>query len=193
MGAAPVLRLSVAEYLELDRKAEVRSEYHDGEMFPMEASSVAHSRIDVRVGAALLDQLQGSRCEVLSASLRVRVSPTKYLIPDLMVVCGKLQLTDEHQDTVTNPKVIFEILSPSSEAYDQGTKFRLYSLLESFEEYVLVFQDRPRVVVYRKTSDTRWILTIYKGLEGAFALESLGITIPMSKIYDGVELTEPVD
>ena len=87
----------------------------------------------------------------MTREIRVRVSPKKYLYPDLLVYCGEPQLTDEVEDTITNPKVIVEVLSPSTANYDQGGKFRLYQQLPSFEEYVLVSQDTPRVEVSRKT------------------------------------------
>ena len=127
-------------------------------------------------------QLRNSSCYV-TTTLRVRVSPKKYLYPDLLVYCGEPQLTDEVEDTITNPNVIFEILSPSTTDYDQGGKFRLYQQLPSFEEYVLVSQDTPRVEVSRKTSDDTWQTTTYKVLDASFPLESLGITLPLSEIY----------
>ena len=106
--------------------AEVPSEFHDGEMFPIEAVSVAHARLSKKVLAWFDNNLSGTGCEVLGAPLRVRVSPTKFVLPDLLVMCGAPALTDEHQDTITNPKVIIEILSPSIADYDYGRKFALY-------------------------------------------------------------------
>jgi Uma2 family endonuclease len=121
-------------------------------------------------------------------TLRVRVSPTKYVIPGMLVICGKPMLTDERNETVTNPKFIVEILSPSTENYDYGTKFILYRELESFEEYMLVSQDKARVEVMLKTPDKRWLITTYEGLDATVVLESLNISLPMSEIYRRVEL-----
>jgi Uma2 family endonuclease len=187
MGGAPVLKLTVEEYLELDRKAEVPSEYDDGEMFPVEAVTLEHSRIDRNLTVGLTNRLEGGPCELTGSSMRVRVSPTEYLIPDIMVFCGKPVLADRYRDTVTNPKVIVEILSHSTADYDYGEKFRLYRLLESLEEYILVAQDSPRVEVFRRTPAARWILSTHEGLEDAVAVETLGISIPMAEIYRGVE------
>ena len=188
MGALPVAKLSVDEYLTLDRAAEVQSEYHDGELFPLVAVSWAHGVIQNNVGWRLGERLISSACRVSSAGVRVRSTATKFVIPDIVVVCGKPAMTDEHQDTITNPRVIIEILSPSTENYDYGGKFILYRLLESFEEYLLVSQDRARVEVFRKAPDHRWILSTYEGLEAVVPVESLGISLPLAEVYAGLEL-----
>ena len=188
MSALSVPKLSVEEYLALDRVAEVPCEYHDGEMFPIAAVSLDHVRISQRLVGWLSTHLRGKDCEVFSAPLRLRVSPTKYVLPDLMVICGSPKETDEHQDTITNPKVILEILSPSTTGYDYGLKFRLYQLLASFEEYILVSQDEPRVDRYRKTARDRWDLSIYTGLDAVVPIESLSLSLPLAEIYHGIEL-----
>jgi Uma2 family endonuclease len=190
MGAIPVPKLSVEEYLAIDRAAEIPSEYHDGEVFPIEAVSLRHAMIDRNLLVLLSQGLRKTACQALGSAVRVRVSPTKYLIPDMMVVCGKPAVTDDYQDAVTNPRVILEILSPSTSGYDYTDKFMFYRRLESFEEYLLAAQDRPRVEVFRKTSNVRWILNTYEGLDACVQLESLGISLPMADIYEGVELSE---
>jgi len=189
MGASPVAKLSVEEYLALDRVAEVPSEYHDGELFPLGAVSWEHSIISLNVGSMLRERLVGSQCRASAPPPRIRVSPTKFLIPDIIVVCGKPALTDEHQDTVTNPKVIVEILPPSTADYDYGEKFILYRRLESFEEYLLVSQDQPRVEVARKTPDKRWLISTYEGKDAVVNVESLDVSLPLRDIYGGVELS----
>jgi Uma2 family endonuclease len=150
--------------------------------------SVRHAVISVNVGAVLREQLAKTPCRVAGSSLRVRVSPTKFLLPDMVVFCGKAEVTDEHQDTVTNPRVIVEILSASTANYDYGEKFILYRLLESFEEYVLVAQHKARVEVFRKTPDKRWLITTYEGLDAVAQVESLGISFPLAEVYARVEL-----
>ena len=176
-------KFSVEEYLAIDRSAEVPSEFHDGELFPIETASPRHARLSVKLSVAIEPRLGGSTCRLVSNSIRVRVSPTKFLVPDLTVYCGEPVLTDEHQDTLTNPKVIIEILSPSTNDYDYGEKFWLYRRLPSFVEYVLVSQSELCVEVFRLTPDHRWMLSTYQGLDAVFAIESLGITIPLSDIY----------
>ena len=187
MSALPITRLPVEEYLALDRAAELPSEYHDGEMFPILSGSLPHSLLQFNFGRRLAERLDGTPCRLAGASLRVRVNATKYVYPDVLVYCGKPELTDEHSDTITNPKVIVEILSPSTEDYDYGKKFILYRSLPSFEEYVLVAQDQPRVEVSRRTPENRWVLTTYQGLDITVQVESLGISIPMAEIYTDIE------
>ena len=188
MGALPITTLSVEEYLALDRVAEVPSEYHDGELFPIEAVTVAHSLICINIGSWLKSKLSNTACHVVGSPLRVRVTPTKYVIPDLMVFCGKPELADEYRDTVTNPKLILEVLSPSTADYDYGGKLMLYRRLPSFEEYVLVAQDRPRIEIFRKAAENRWVLITYEGLEAAAAIESLDLSLPLKEVYEDVEL-----
>lgn len=192
MGALPATKISVEEYLALDRAAEFPSEYLDGEMFPLATVSWEHSVISINMGSMLRERVAKTACRAVASPLRVRVSPTKYIIPDMMVVCGKPALTDEHQDTVTNPKVIVEILSPSTADYDYGEKFILYRKLDSFEEYMLVSQNQARVEVAHKTPDKRWVITTYEGLDKTVKLESLDVSLPMAEIYEGIELS-PAD
>ncbi len=186
MGTAPIPRLSVEEYLAADRLAEEKCEYYDGEAFPVVAASIAHARIVPRLSHCLLTALSNSPCYPM-ASLRVRVSRTKYVYPDIAVVCGKAEITDEHNDTLTNPKLIVEVLSHTTMDFDMGSKFHMYCNLPSFEEYVLVHQLEPKIEVRRRASDGSWVLRFYSGLEATVPLESLGIRLQLSDIYDGIE------
>ena len=120
-------------------------------------------------------------------------SPTKFVYPDFVVYCGAPALTDEDHDTLTNPKVIIEILSPSTANYDYGRKFILYRMLPSFEEYVLVSQDQARVETCRKSSDDRWVLSTYRGLDAVVPIESIGIPLPLAEVYNGVLLPSVVE
>jgi Uma2 family endonuclease len=189
MGAAPVAKLSVEEYLALDRAAEVKSEYHDGELFPLQAVTWAHARINFRFAVLLDRKLAKTGCQVLPSSLRVQVRPAKFLIPDLLVVCGKLEFTDEHNDTITNPKVIVEVLSPSTADYDYGGKFNLYRRLSSLEEYVLISQDQALVETFRKTLHNEWVLHTDEGLDATLTIKCLGISVPLREVYEGVALS----
>jgi Uma2 family endonuclease len=187
MGAVAQTKMTVEEYLAYDRAAEVKSEYHDGELFPNSVSmSVRHSRISANLVLYLGGLLRGTTCRVFNPT-RVRVTPRKYFYPDVFVVCGHLKLTDEAQDTLTNPKVIFEVLSPSTADYDLGGKFLLYRSLDSLEEYIAVSQDEQKVHVYRRTPNDVWTLTTYEGLQASFRLDSIGITVPISEIYCELE------
>ena len=195
MGALPIPKLSVEEYLVLDRMAEVPSEFHDGEMFPIEAVTYEHSVISVNVGSALKMRLRSGRsgCQTIGSPLRVLVAPTKYVIPDHAVLCGEPAFTDKQRDTITNPKVILEILSPSTADYDYGHKFKLYRRLATFEEYLLISQDEALVERYRKSAEDRWILSIHMGLDAVVPIESLSISLPLVEIYEDVTFPPVVD
>ena len=116
-----------------------------------------------------------------------RVSPSKYVYPDLLVVCGKLVTTEDRAKSIINPKVIVEILSPSTEGYDGHRKFAFYRQIPTFEEYILIAQDQPRVEVFRKAAENRWILSTYEGAGAVARVESIEIELPLDEIYSGVE------
>ena len=187
MSANPLPILTAEAYLAMDRSAEWKSEFHDGEMFPMEAVSLRHSLIFDNLVGALRPRLKAIGCRGLPGPLRVRASVSKYVYPDYQIVCGKPQLTDEHADTLINPKVVIEILSPSTTGYDHGPKFDLYRRLPSVEEYVLISQSEPQVEVFSKQGEKSWSLTIIDNAEQAVRLQSVGIDFPLSELYDGVE------
>jgi Uma2 family endonuclease len=193
MGALQVHKISLEENLALDRASEARSEYHDGQIFPVVATSLVHGVLQLNAGRRLAERLDGTTCHAVGAAVRVRVSNSHYVYPDVLVYCGKPALTDEHNDTITNPKVIVEVLSPSTEDYDYGRKFILYRRLESFAEYLLVSQERPRVEVSQKLPDGSWVLTTYEGLEATVPVKSLEISIPMAELYNGVEFPSVVE
>jgi len=182
MSASPVPKLSVEEYFALDRVAEVRSEYYDGEMFPVITAGWEHARVAVNIGRRLAERLDRHPCRAVNSTVRLRVGPARFVYPDFMVVCGRPVFTDDKQEAITNPKVIVEILSPSTADYDYGGKFALYRTLPSFEEYLLIAQNEPRIEVFRKTPDG-WLLSSYVGLEATVRVESLEIDLPLSEIY----------
>ena len=185
MSAVAIPKLSVEEYLAIDRAAELKSDFHDGVVFPISAVSVAHARLTVILGRRLDERLDGGPCTAMGP-VRVRVSQTKYVYPDLLVVCGKPALTDEQADTVTNPKVIVEVLSSSTGDYDYGAKFSLYRELPSLEEYILVSQETPRIEVFSRKADRQWLLSTYDGLGATLPVSSLHIAIPLAEIYSGI-------
>ena len=193
MGALPVTKLTVEEYLALDRASDSRLEYYDGEVFPMQAGTMAHSLLIANASLCLGERLRRTPCRVATASLRVRVTPAKFVYPDALVFCGNPLLTDEQADTITNPKVIIEVLSPSTGGFDYSNKLAFYRNLASFEEYLLISQDRPHVDVFRKGPDGRWILNPYTGLDTTIVVESLGIQIPMAELYDRIDFPDTAD
>jgi Uma2 family endonuclease len=189
MRANPPPTLTGEAYLTMDRAAEWKSEFHGGEMLPIEAVSFNHALVAVNVAASLKARLASIGCRALGSPLRVQVSPTQYVYPDFQIVCGRAELTDENADTLINPKVVIEILSRSTEGYDHGAKFELYRRLSSLEEYVLISQWKPMVEVFTKQSENSWSLTIAEGLQEQVRLRSVGIEFPLAELYEGVEWT----
>ena len=144
MASNPVSKLSAEQYLAMERAAEFRSEFIDGEMFAMSGASMRHVRIQQDLAGELHASLRGSRCEALGPDCRIKVSGRAYLYADVSVACAPTT-ADEHDDNLTNPVAIFEVLSPSTEKYDRGLKFQLYRTIDSLNDYILVNQEQVRV------------------------------------------------
>lgn len=174
--------MTVEEYLAADAVAERPLEYHDGEVFPMVDATPAHAALVANVILCLGSRLRGSPCRAF-VQLRVSVNPSQYLYPDVVVCCGQLALKGGNDPSLTNPKVIFEILSPATEGYDYNGKFQLYRQLPAFEEYVLIAQDQPRVEVFRRLPGDKWVRSTYEGNESRAVLETLDIEIPLGELY----------
>ena len=176
--------LSPDEYLAIERQAPYRSEYYAGEIFAMAGGSPRHSRIKTNVLTQLNLRLQNQPCTPYDSDLRIRVPETNlYTYPDASVICGDLEFDDEQNDTVLNPTLIVEVLSPSTEAYDRGMKFDQYRRLESLREYVLVSQDAPRIERFLRNDDGTWNLAVVNGLEESVNLLSIGVTLPLAEVF----------
>jgi Uma2 family endonuclease len=181
-------RLSPEEYLTIERNAERKSEFYAGEMFAMAGASEAHNLITVNVTRELSSQLRGRPCRTYAGDMRVKVSETGlYTYPDVAVACGEVQFEDTHRDTLLNPTVIVEVLSPSTEAYDRGEKFAQYLRLPSLQQYILIAQDRPRIERYRRSEEQEWIFSATDGLENTTHLGSIGCDLVLADVYDRVE------
>ena len=189
MAASTLPLLTPEEYLAIERAAEFKSEYYNGQMFAMSGGSLPHSILPMQLAAALVNALRGSGCRVASSDLKVRVAPMgPFFYPDLTVFCGTPQLADDYNDVLLNPRVVFEFLSKSSEAYDRGRKFDAYRKIESLQEYVLVSQREPHIEVYLRQPQGKWLLSHYVGLDAECILSSLDCSINLSDIYEGVKL-----
>lgn len=188
--ALPVQRFSVAEYYALEEAAEYRSEFFDGEIFAMAGGSARHSLISINLLAGLWNALRGKPCTAYERNLRLKVEASGLRsYPDAAVYCGKLEfdLEDLRGQTALNPTVLFEVLSPSTEAYDRGKKAESYRQIPSLKAYVLISQDRAKVEVFERVGDGFWRLSEAGGLEGRIALESIDVTLNLGEIYDRVE------
>jgi Uma2 family endonuclease len=179
--------LTAEEYLTLERAALDKSEYLDGQMVAMPGGSYRHSLITINLILAIRRHLQRPY-KVLSSDMRVLVPATGlYTYADVVVLRGEPTLSDKYRDNLTNPAVIIEVLSPSTESYDRGRKFRHYQALDSLREYVLVSQDRPKVEQFSRQDDREhWLLTVVTDPVGSITLPSIGCQVAMSDIYDQV-------
>jgi len=186
MRANPISAITVDQYLQNDDTAERKSEYHDGQLLPLPSASEPHSRLGFNLGAVLHSRLKKG-CAGMTAP-RVRISPSRFVYPDAIVVCGETQFS---ADSITNPRAVMEILSPSTEGFDAGGKFKLYQLLPSFEEYLLIAQDQPRVDLFRKQSPNQWSLEIIHGLDKTVLLGVAGSAFPLATLYAGVPFPDP--
>ena len=178
---------TAAEYLALERAAETKSELIGGEIVAMAGTSLTHADIASNILFALRQCLKGKPCKVVAADIRVQIDPQgTYVYPDVIVTCGKRLYGDSHLDTLLNPTVIFEILSPSTEARDRGEKWKAYQRLGSLQDYLLVSQDQKRIEHYQRQGDL-WVFTVYEGEGTEVSLASLGGNLPLAEVYEGIE------
>ena len=179
--------LTPEEYLELERRAERRSEYYKGEMFAMAGASRRHVLIVTNLVSALSQKLRKRPCEVYSTDMRLKVSPSGlYTYPDLVVVCGDPQFADDRQDTLLNPVLIVEVLSESTQDYDRGRKFEHYRTLPSLAEYLIVAQDHPHIEHYTRQNGG-WQLADCDDLTQSIHLASIDTILPVAEVYDKVD------
>lgn len=175
------------EYLALERQAEHRSEYYAGEIFAMSGASEVHNLIAGNIFASLHSQFRGHSCRVYMSDMRVKVSASGlYTYPDVVAVCGERQFDDVQHDTLLNPNVIIEVLSPSTEAYDRGNKAAQYRQLTSLAEHLLVSQEQMHVEQYIRQADGQWLFSEVSGKEARIHLPSVKAVLALAEIYDNV-------
>lgn len=200
--AAPKLEphYTVDEYLEMERAAEDRHEYLDGEIIAMAGESLQHGDISVNVVISLGSQLRGKPCRALTKDMKVRSGPIPekgqsrkglFSYPDVLVLCGEPEYHDAHKDVILNPKVIVEVLSESTEAFVRGKKFERYQKHNpTFTDYILIAQDRPHVEHFRRKSDGEWAYRSHSGLKDKVVISSIRCTLELAEVYDRVKLPE---
>lgn len=176
------------EYLAFERGTDARHEYLDGHVYAMAGESLEHSRICVNLAGELREQLKGRPCEVLSANMKVVANvESLFAYPDLSVVCGLPLFHDERKDVLINPTVIFEVLSPSTEAYDRGEKFLRYrAQIPTLQDYVLVSQGEPLVEHFTRQPDGTWVSETVSGLSESLYLASIECRVLLEEIYSRV-------
>ena len=196
MSTAEKRLLTAEEYRAVESIADVRHEFHDGEMFAMGGGTLWHNLIKDNCAHSIRKRIECRGCRVVTSDQRVKVEATGlYTYPDVVVFCGAATMEDGIHHTLTNPLLIVEVLSESIEKYDRGIKFGHYRRLTTLREYVLVAQDRLSVEVFlRQTGETdpagngdNWMLSTAAAPNSSIHLGTLGISVPLAELYDGVE------
>jgi Uma2 family endonuclease len=203
MTARPDLtrKYTVEEYIELLKNSDERFEYFDGAIFSMTAGKIAHSGIASNIIREVGNLLRDRPCQVFGGGVALKTARAyPFRLPDVSVICGEAIIEDfQGIEMLVNPLLICEVLSPTTASYDREEKFMVYQGVESFQEYLLVEQDRPHVTRYVRQPDGQWLRADIIGLESAVRLETLGVELPLSEIYrmikfpEEAETTEPAE
>jgi len=188
MSTRPVTRLTPEQYLEIERKAEFRSEYIDGEMFAMAGGTPNHAWIVVNAASRLTEQLRGRPCGARTGDMRLHsVKYQMFTYPVIVVTCGPNQLLDGRRDTLTDATLIVEVLSPATKNYDRGEKFLFYRSLPSFAEYLLLAQDRVRAEPHVRQPNGSWLVSEFTEPADEIELPSIGCRLGLGSLYERVE------
>ncbi len=190
-------KFTVDEYLQLERAADERHEYIDGEIVQMAGESDAHGITSANLSGEFYVQLKGKNCQqrIKDAKIKTggfarRIGESKkgmFLYPDLVVICGKVEHHDEYRDIILNPTVVVEVLSESTEVFDRNDKFQRYRMFNpTLTDYVLVSQDKPMVEHFIRQTDESWKLFIYFGLDKIFKIDSIDCELKLTEIYDRI-------
>jgi Uma2 family endonuclease len=184
--------MTPSEYLAWERQAETRHEFVNGDIIARAGASEAHNLIVGNMSGELRARLRGRGCKTYPSDMKVKVAQLDtYTYPDVVVVCSQPHFEDQHVDTLLNPTLIVEVLSPSTEAYDRGEKFAHYRQIPSLQEFVLIAQDRVRVERYVRQQGEQWLLTEFSDPAGGLPLVSVSCELPLAEIYYQVGLPVP--
>ncbi|MEM7656853.1 MAG: Uma2 family endonuclease [Bacteroidota bacterium] len=188
-------KLSIAEYVEFERTAEVRHEFHQGEIFAMAGGTRNHGTLGNAINTELNLICRNNPCTPFNGDVKIFLDASRrFLSPEASVVCGKEETSPYDEHAITNPILIAEVLSDTSEAYDRGEKFRLYRGLPSFKEYILIDQHRPVVNLFFKKDENIWEMQEVVGLDHSFSLQSMEGSIHMADLYrNATDLKEPYE
>lgn len=180
--------LTPERYLELERaNREARYEYIDGEMLLMAGATRPHNLIGLNTATELNVALRASPCEVYANDMKVRATPKKYFYPAVVVVCDEPQFVDEEADVLSNPLVVVEVLSDSTESYDRGFKFDYYRRIESLKTYVLVSQTNINIHIFNKNENGEWSFRGYTSDDKEILIPSLNLRLDINEIYRKVQ------
>ena len=179
----PLQKMTLAEFLVWEEAQPERHEFYRGETYAMVGGSLRHNRVVLNLASRIGDHLDGTPCQVFAENVKAELAEG-FLYPDVMVTCGKAEAGDEQ--TVTDPKLIIEVLSPSTKGYDQRDKFVLYRSLPSLLEYALIDPSERRVEVFTRTDAGAWLL-VDQTKANTLTLSSIDLMLPMEAVFKGVE------
>ncbi len=184
MAALPKIIISAKEYLEEERKSAQNNEYYKGEIFAMAGATKAHNAIVAALLGELYGFLKGKSCKVYPSDLRVHNRENSlYTYPDVIVVCGEEKYLDDEFDTLLNPTVLVEVLSPATEDYDRGTKFKLYRTIPSLKNYILVSSTEYAAEIYTRKENNEWVLNTAKEKNSNIHISAIDCDLALSDIY----------
>ncbi|QHT69702.1 Uma2 family endonuclease [Rhodocytophaga rosea] len=176
------------EYFALEETSEDKFEFENGEVFAMSGGTANHSLITGNIITALNIALGNKNCRVFSSDMKTAIDAAEsYVYPDAQVICGKVEYAEGRNDIVTNPLLVVEVLSDSTERYDRGKKFKKYQTLSSFKEYVLISQAEPLVETFVRQDENHWLYTFTEGMDSVVQFPSIGVAIAIADIYRKVE------
>lgn len=191
MGLPEILFTTEKDYLDAERLALDRHEYYKGEIFAMGGASIAHNKIAINCTLDIGNKLKGKKYQPFGSDLRIHIPKNSlYTYPDISIVCGEIETTDDKFDTITNPTVIIEILSASTRNYDKGGKFTLYREIDSLQEYILIHSERIMVEKFIRNSDNSWQLTEYRSTDQSFSIKTIAIEMQLLDIYEGLAISK---
>jgi Uma2 family endonuclease len=187
MSTQPKTFLTPEEYLAIEREAPFKSEYHGGEMLAMAGAREGHNLVSTNTVRELSVQLRSRPCRVYGSDMRVGIGRDEYVYPDVSGVCDAPSFLDLTRDTLVNPNLIVEVLSPTTEAYDRGRKFELYQSIPSFTEYLLLASDRVHADLYVRQPSGLWLRSSFGAPEDTLTLESVNCRLKLADLYEKVE------
>ncbi len=182
--ALPQQKLSLEEYLAWENVQPDRNEFYRGEVFAMTGGRRTHGRVVLNLATQLNLQVRGSPCQVFSESMKVQVAGDTVLYPDLFVTCDKADLATEM--IFRSPKLVIEVLSPSTQAYDRSAKFALYRRLDSLQEYILIDPETRRIDAFRRNELGQWVL-FDMSQDETLECASIGCKVLLADVFDGLE------
>ena len=188
------MKFTPEEYYDLEHKAPYKSDFYRGEIYAMAGGSFRHSMISASLMRDLGNKLKGKPCRPYDGNLRLGIPDAALsCYPDVSIYCGKPEAdpADRSGQTATNPTVVFEVLSPSTEAWDRGAKSAHFRQIPSLKAYVFIAQTHPRIELFERQEDGAWRLSEAIGMDGSLKLTCVDADLVATEIYDGVEFDPP--